>query len=213
MLTDVKVCTKCGEGKSPEEFSRDKSTKDGRQYKCKSCNRAYKEANKERRAEYQKAYAQANKDKKAERNKAYAQANKEKIAEYRKAYYQANTDKHAEQSKAYREDNKERIAERRKSYYEANKEKINEQKKAYYSKRRAKFAVPQRWVRSACPDDLCYWCGTDLTKLDSFDVTLEHLMPLELGGEALPHNEAMACRPCNNKKFTKHPLVWLAHQF
>lgn len=37
----MKACTKCGTSKSPEEFSRDKSKKDGRCCSCKECGASY----------------------------------------------------------------------------------------------------------------------------------------------------------------------------
>jgi len=84
-----KKCGKCGEVKSANEFSKNASKKDGKQNQCKACEKSYKQANKEKIAEYHKSYKQANKEKIAEYHKAYHQANKEKAAEY----YQANKEK------------------------------------------------------------------------------------------------------------------------
>jgi len=70
-----KKCGKCGEVKSANEFSKNASKKDGKQNQCKACEKSYKQANKEKIAEYHKAYHQANKEKAAE----YYQANKEKV--------------------------------------------------------------------------------------------------------------------------------------
>ena len=78
--------------------------------------------------------------------------------------------------------------------------------------RRARIAaaVPQRWRKSECPTDLCYWCGVDLSTVE---VHLEHIMPISLGGPAVPSNEAPACSGCNLSKNDQHPLVWIAGQF
>jgi hypothetical protein len=35
-------------------------------------------------------------------------------------------------------------------------------------------------------------------------------MPISLGGEAKPYNEALTCKDCNLSKNGKHPLVWIA---
>ena len=53
-----KKCTKCGEEKPAtlEYFHRKTKTKDGLQYSCKQCNKAYNEANKESLKEYSKAH-------------------------------------------------------------------------------------------------------------------------------------------------------------
>ena len=51
-----------------------------------------------------KAYREANKDKIAEYQKAYREANREKLAEYQKAYYEANREKiNEKRRRKYRE--------------------------------------------------------------------------------------------------------------
>jgi len=81
----TKRCSKCGEEKALCEFSKNKSTKDGLRSLCKTCDKAYKQANKEKIAEQRKAYRQENKEKIAEQNKAYYEENKDKIAEQKAA--------------------------------------------------------------------------------------------------------------------------------
>lgn len=71
-------------------------------------------------------------------------------------------------------------------------------------------AVPQRWQKSECSEQLCYWCGVDLATVETH---VEHLMPISLGGEAKSYNEAPACKDCNLSKSDTHPLVWLARMF
>ena len=81
-----------------------------------------------RKAAQQAAYREANKDKIAEYQAAYREANKDKIAEYQAAYYEANKDKIAAQQAAYRE---------------ANREKYNAYMREYRRKRReAKKKAP-----------------------------------------------------------------------
>ncbi len=139
-----KKCRKCGEVKSVDEFSKDASKKDGKKNQCKACDKAYRQANKEKAAEYGKAYNQANKEKIAEQVKAYYQANKEKISEQGKAYRQENKEKIVEYHKAYRQENKEKIVEYHKAYQQANKEKIAERNKAYRAQPHVKERRNQR---------------------------------------------------------------------
>ena len=61
--TTEKKCGKCGEVKSADEFNKNARSKDGKQSRCKACEKAYRQANKEEMAEYDKAYKQANKEK------------------------------------------------------------------------------------------------------------------------------------------------------
>ena len=97
----VKVCTKCKIEKELTEFYKGKSNKDGLSYECKSCQREYCQANKERIKEYR-------------------QANKERMKEYKKEYYQANKKNIKESVKEYRQANKEYYNE---YYKEYNKER------------------------------------------------------------------------------------------
>jgi hypothetical protein len=112
----MKVCAKCKEEKKLTEFSKDKTKKDGFQYKCKSCVNQYHKANKEQIREKQKQWIENNK----EYYKEYYQANKERKKEYdkkyRKEYYQANKEKAKEHNKEYYQANKERIKEGYKEY-------------------------------------------------------------------------------------------------
>ena len=93
----VKVCTKCKIEKEVTEFNKLKRNKNGLRSKCKSCEKEYSEANKERIKE---------------RQKEYQQTNKERMKEYKKEYYQTNK----EYFKEYRQANKERIKESKKEY-------------------------------------------------------------------------------------------------
>ena len=97
----MKKCNKCGVNKEFTEFYKDKRMRSGFGSKCKACKKAYKEANKEKIAEYRKAYQEANKEKINETNRAYKEANKEKIKEYRKAYKEANKEKIKQYKREY----------------------------------------------------------------------------------------------------------------
>jgi hypothetical protein len=126
-----KECSQCEEVKPLEEFYKKNSSKDGRKSLCECCEKAYHEANKDKRKAYYKAYHEANKDKRKAYNQAYHEANKDK----RKVYNQANKDKIATRMKAYKQENKDKMASRKKAYREANREKINAHKRAYRKER------------------------------------------------------------------------------
>ena len=97
----------------------------------------YREANADKMKEYHKAYHEANKDKIRLRKKEYLEANKDK----RKEYLEANKDKRKEYQKAYHkaylEANKDKRKEYHKAYHEANKDKISYRKNEYSKKRKA----------------------------------------------------------------------------
>lgn len=121
----MKTCTKCGIEKERGEFSKDKSKKDGLYSLCKTCGKAYYEANKEKVAERGRIYHETNKDRIAERGRIYREANKDRIAERMKSYNEANKDKR----KAYHEANKDKIAKRKKVYREIRRREHIEQLK------------------------------------------------------------------------------------
>jgi hypothetical protein len=199
-----KKCTKCGEEKPAtlEYFHRKTKTKDGLQYSCKQCNKAYNEANKEHIKEYYKEYYK-------EYGKAYYEANKESIKEYKKAYNEANKEHKKEYSKAYNEANKEHKKEYSKAYYEANKESLKEYSKAHnrtpkgkYTKikrgakvREINFAVPFQIYESKLWGEPCHYCGVDIevTGLDRKDSNKGYT----------PDNVVPCCYDCNRKKSTK----------
>jgi len=110
---NTKTCTKCGIEKPVIEFRADFRRAGSLRSGCKTCDRAYTVANREKHAAYQAAYAIAN----PEKITAYLAANCKRIAA-RKARYQAA--------------NRKRIASRKAAHYVANREKIA----AYNAERR-----------------------------------------------------------------------------
>lgn len=127
----MKKCSKCEEVKSFEEFYRSKAKKDGLQSNCKSCWKAYHEANKEKLNAKSKAYREANKDKISTKRKAYREANRDKIKARNKAYKEANKNKVKARMRTYRESNKDKI----KDYRESNKDKAKAYREAKRNER------------------------------------------------------------------------------
>ena len=78
----TKTCNKCGETKPLTEFHKHPTAADGHRGHCKECQqaiyRAWREANKERRAATVKAWCETNKERKSVADKAWREANPEK---------------------------------------------------------------------------------------------------------------------------------------
>jgi 5-methylcytosine-specific restriction endonuclease McrA len=138
-----KTCTKCGEWKPFEGFSKDKNKKYGLASHCKECVKKHRQKNKEQIKEYDKQYYQKNIEQKKQyyqenierykkNDKQYYQKNKERVREYHKQYYQENVEQYQKQKKRYRQENKIEINEKNKQYYQKNKERISEYAKQYY---------------------------------------------------------------------------------
>ena len=106
--TENHKCTKCGEEKAlTKENFQPAKTKFGFTNQCKVCiaakNKAWNEANKEKKAARNKVYNKANKEKNAAGKKVYREANKEGLAARKKAWQEANKEKVAAGNKVYRE--------------------------------------------------------------------------------------------------------------
>ena len=82
----MKQCTKCKEVKELTEFAKQTSNKNGLQSKCKDCDKAYYQVNKDKIKAYKQAYYQVNKDK----AKAYREENKDKLDKYYKEKFQCD---------------------------------------------------------------------------------------------------------------------------
>lgn len=103
----MKTCCRCKETKPLSEFSLQKNLPDGFQRRCKSCDKAYRKENADRRKAYGAVYG-----------KAYWANNKEKASAATKAWYCANKQRRNEKSKAWETSNKDRrraIGARRRS--------------------------------------------------------------------------------------------------
>lgn len=93
----MKTCTKCGEMKPLDQYSRDAACKDGLRTACKPCaaerRRRYYEANAEREREQKRRYHEANAEKVAERKRRHYEANAERGRERTRRYVRVNPDK------------------------------------------------------------------------------------------------------------------------
>lgn len=81
-IPTVKTCTKCGETKGVDGFSRDRSTRDGLCSQCKECRRAYKEAHREERCDKGRAYYEAHREEIRARQRVYNEAHREEQRAY-----------------------------------------------------------------------------------------------------------------------------------
>lgn len=214
----MKTCGKCREAKPLNQFSVDKSRRDGLQPKCKACNRAYHYANRDRILERQRVYEKTHPHRVKEKRRRVYAANAEKRKAEANAWYYANRDKALQQQKAWRDANAQKKREADRAYRQANQDKIREREKANPEKgrramhrRRARMSavVPQRWQIHDIVPFCCYWCGANLRAYGAAS-HVDHVMPISLGGPAVPSNEVATCASCNLRKQAKHPLVWIA---
>lgn len=109
----TKTCSKCKIQKDLIEFNKCKTNKDGYHYQCKSCRKAYNQANKGKKTQYNKEYFAKNKEVILKNNKAYRDNNVAKISAQRKDYRKKNKIKIQTANKNYNDVKKKKIKERR----------------------------------------------------------------------------------------------------
>lgn len=97
-MTQTKVCTKCGEEKVLDKFSKDRRSKLGVDSACKSCKKNYYKENRHKILEYHNQYRKENRYKILEYHSQHYKENRHKILEYKKQYRKENRGK----SRAYR---------------------------------------------------------------------------------------------------------------
>ena len=221
--------------KQYRENNKDKIAERNKQYyennkdKILEKQKQYYENNKDKILEQQKQYSENNKYKIAERNKQYYENNKDKHAKWMKQWYKENRDKILEQKKQYSENNKYKIAKYHKQYYKNNKDKIAERNKQYYktlqgqvvrfnsyNKRRIKEQeqgngiTTEQWRECMSFFDWkCAYSGETLTK-DSR--SLDHIKPLNRGGEHEIWNLVPMYKNYNSSKKDKDLLEWYKEQ-
>lgn len=140
----MKTCCKCKNEKSFENFVKNKHSKDGHSARCKLCDSAYREKNKEQARVSNKQYRLNNKEKCSENHKNYAKKHKNRIKNYQKEYVLKNEEKIKEYQKKYRSENNKTIKKQSKEYFIKNKDKIKEYKKQYYLKNKDQAKEKQR---------------------------------------------------------------------
>lgn len=212
-MGQVKKCTKCNRVKQLSGFAKNARNKtDGRQPKCKDCNREYYLANQERvKARVKKDYFD-NHDSKLERRRELS-----KRPDAQKKKYQ--------QDKVYRLNNKEVISERHKEWVALNRQRLKDYWMSWYSANKshvrnvdaARHHRSRQWAKingnntltSKQVEELfdkhsyCEYCKQSEVKL-----TIDHIIPLSRAGQNCINNVTIACESCNLSKGSKLLSEW-----
>lgn len=208
MITS-KICSKCNQELSIDNFHKSTNNKDGFKGQCKKCRR-----------EYNAIYVEEAKEKIFTMRKQYRENNKEILSIKKKEYYKNNKEEHKKRMKEYIDKNKAELYRKKKIYREENKERLLAQRKLYRQTPEARIIkrvsnfnrkVLERKAGKLDNDEVkkivnnakkCYWCGTSIKK--SFHI--DHYVPLSKGGTNAIENIVISCPQCNMKKHNTDPL-------
>lgn len=180
----MKYCAKCRTLKSLDSYSSNRTTKDGLQYNCKACNKAYQEANAEKRAEYRREYYQANRERLIAYWAEYREKHPDRVKASARANYQRYREKHLEIRRRYCRENPEQIRDH------------NDKRRAMLRGAAGAEKISRRrvWEREG---GRCHICGE---RVPYEKATLDHLIPLSKGGEHSYLNVRIAHGPCNSRR-------------
>lgn len=111
----MKVCIICKLELPDENFSKDKSRKDGLNPRCKNC-----------KSEVDARYRESNKQQIKEQQKTYYENNSQRIKERASQWYHNNPDVHKLRMHQYFQDNKDNIKRKQSEWNKKNKQKMQE---------------------------------------------------------------------------------------
>ncbi len=72
-------------------------------------------------------------------------------------------------------------------------------------KARARELRKTRWWQQKTASGRCWYCGA---VVPSKELTMDHLVPLAMGGKSSRDNLVPSCKDCNTKKKSMMPMEW-----
>jgi len=134
--------------------------------------------------------------------------NPENIKEKSREWARNNRDKNVKRAREWRSNNLKRSRQNSKNWQKNNPEA----RKAITQTRRARkygqgesFKKEDVITLEISQKNKCVYCKVLLNGKYHID----HIMPLKLGGNNSKDNIQLLCQPCNNKKSSKHPDIFL----
>ncbi len=72
-------------------------------------------------------------------------------------------------------------------------------------KAKARELRKSRWWQQKTSTSTCYYCGK---RVPFKTLTMDHLLPIAMGGRSTKDNLVPSCKACNNKKKAMMPIEW-----
>lgn len=198
-----KVCRKCGEWKPLDKYWREKASRDGVAATCASCksvaSKARYAADPSKSSVRSKHYREANRERVADYQREWVAEHKEHVQEYQRQYREAHAEKRREYAREYRTDYIQ--TERGKAVLKAKDHRRRARKTAAGSYSAEDLAA----IRAAQTDKkgwlICWRCHKPIKGTPELD----HFIPLDKGGANTAGNLHFMHAHCNRTKHAKHP--------
>jgi 5-methylcytosine-specific restriction endonuclease McrA len=219
ILNDKKQCSKCKEWKQSSEFYKHKR-KNGYvlEAQCKVCmrkqlnsNRAknptshrkssqkWYENNKGKVKDYFKSWYAENKERVFEATKRYVEKHPEQKGNSLKHYYR-NKEKRLAEAKAWQKSNWQKVLEIGRRWSKNNPEKVLEKSRTRRALKRGSGGT----ITKAEWHQLLEKAGYKCMRCGSKErLTLDHVVPLAVGGKHEINNAQVLCQSCNSSKGVK----------
>ena len=212
-----KRCPRCATVKSASDFYKAKSRKDGLDGVCSECRRSMAISNYHKDVEGHRSKNRSRaadlRDYHKARAEVWREAHRDHIKEYSKRKYWEDVEASRAKGRSTHARNKEVENARARRYHAENIDKLRPTRQAW-TKANMQVAIEytrRRRVRikgsSVEPFDvrviyrrdrfLCHICGTDI---QPSEVSLDHLIPVSLGGPHTYWNVSAAHRRCNSRR-------------
>jgi hypothetical protein len=209
ILTQRKRCSACGEKKYKSEFNKNKHNKDGIHHECKACKakraHEYRSTHVYDERDRQKKWRLANPERRREQDRRYLSAHLEEERERKRMWALNNPEKERESS--HRRNLKWRLThpEKERNRHQKRLKEHPEKNREYSRNRRALKKgvggkITAREWNGLCEKygNKCLCCGRN----DVF-LTMDHIVPIVLGGTHTVDNVQPLCQTCNGRKFIK----------
>ena len=185
----MKQCKVCGEIKELSEFRVDKTVSSGHRSVCRICKRIL-----------DKEYRKNNIEHTRKMDRRYRKSHPEKMREISQRRRNKNIERERERIKKWRREHSDRQHSSEKNWRKNNPDKLREK----YANRRARLRGSFGIVKMSDFVDLCnkynnkcLCCG------NTGKLTMDHVIPLILGGNNTIENIQPLCGNCNSKKGIK----------
>lgn len=219
-LFPFKICPKCNEEKSLEEFETRADTGKHRS-DCKGCRKqylqGYQTAHREQIQQRRKAYGVTHREERRQYHQRYYATHRDQyrqyhqrrqilqreyIRQYLQEYYVAHRDQHRQRTRIYHITHRAQIQRQRRMDYILHKNKYTERARRREANMRGVTIGEVSYHRILRRDGMhCYICSQPI--LAHHILHFDHVIPLSRGGAHSEENIKPTHQQCNSRKFTK----------